>query len=62
MLDSRPTFTACPTCGTALHRDEHDGHVCDEALALLAGFDSELAAWLETAHGRFAVWLTANSR
>jgi hypothetical protein len=62
MLDSRPTFTACPTCGAALHRDERDDHVCDEALALLAGFDSQLADWLDSPHGRFAVWLAANGR
>jgi hypothetical protein len=61
MLDARPTFSACPSCGAALHRDERAEHVCDEVRQLvhteLPTFEAELAAWLETAHGRFAVWL-----
>lgn len=61
MLDSQPTFTACPTCGAAVHRDERDDHVCDEVQqfvhAEIAAFDSELEAWLATPHGRFAAWL-----
>jgi hypothetical protein len=61
MLDARPTFSACSSCGAALHRDERAGHVCDELRRLvrteISGFEAELAAWLETAHGRFAVWL-----
>ena len=61
MLDARPTFSACPSCGAALHRDERASHACDELRPLvnaeLAAFESELAAWLTTAHGRFAVWL-----
>ena len=62
MLDARPTFSACPRCGAALHRDERADHVCDELRQLvraeLSAFEAELAAWLVTAHGRFAVWLT----
>ena len=61
MLDARPTFSACPSCGAALHRDERTSHACDELRHLvhtgLAAFEAELAAWLTTAHGRFAVWL-----
>ena len=61
MLDSQPTFTACPTCGAAVHRDESAAHVCDEVQQFvrveLAAFDSEFEAWLATPHGRFAAWL-----
>lgn len=61
MPEPRPTFTACPTCGAAVHRDEDAAHVCDEVGQLvraeLAAFDSELEAWLATPHGRFAAWL-----
>jgi hypothetical protein len=61
MLDAWPTFSACSSCGAALHRDERAGHVCDELRQLvragISAFESELAAWLGTAQGRFAVWL-----
>jgi hypothetical protein len=60
MLDSRPTFSDCSTCGAALHRDERSRHVCDDVrqlvLAEVSAFEAELAAWLATAHGRFAPW------
>ena len=66
MSELRPTFSACPSCGAAVHRDEHAGHVCDEARQLvraeLAGFDSELGYWLATPQGRFAAWLAARDR
>jgi hypothetical protein len=64
-----PTFTACRDCGEALHRDERDGHRCDQGRQLerivsreLAAFDGELVAWLGSARGRFAVWLAARER
>jgi hypothetical protein len=61
MLNARPTFSACSSCGAAVHRDERSDHVCDEVWQLvragLAAFEADLAAWLATAQGRFAVWL-----
>jgi hypothetical protein len=52
-----------------LHRDELDGHRCDEERQLelvvsraLGAFEGELGAWLGTAHGRFAVWLAERER
>ena len=69
MNEPRPTFTACRDCGEALHRDEVDGHRCDEERQLelvvsraLAAFEGELGAWLSSAHGRFAVWLAERER
>jgi hypothetical protein len=67
--EPRPTFTACRECGEAVHRDELDGHRCDEERRLelavareLAAFEGELAAWLGTPHGRFAAWLAERDR
>ena len=62
MLEPRPTFTACPACGAAMHRDEDtEAHVCDDVRqfvrAEIAAFDSEFEAWLATPHGQFAAWL-----
>ena len=66
MSEPGPTFSACPSCGAAVHRDESAGHVCDEArqlvLAELKAFDAELGEWLETPHGRFAAWLAERGR
>lgn len=67
--EPRPTFTACPDCGEALHRDELDGHHCDEERQSelvvdreLSALEGELGAWLGTPHGRFAVWLAERER
>jgi len=67
--EPRPTFTACPECGEALHRDELDAHRCDaerqSQLAVrreLGAFEAELGAWLDTPHGRFAAWLAERER
>jgi hypothetical protein len=56
----------CDECGTSLDRDERDGHACDaerrleyqlfQQRAAIAGFDEELAVYLASTHGRFAVW------
>ena len=66
MSEPRPTFSACPMCGAAVHRDERAEHVCDEARQLvraeLAAFDAELGDWLATPHGRFAAWLAERDR
>jgi ssDNA-binding Zn-finger/Zn-ribbon topoisomerase 1 len=67
--EPRPTFEACPECGVALHRDELEGHRCDEKrqveLAVrrqVNAFEGELGAWLATPHGRFAMWLAERDR
>jgi hypothetical protein len=67
--EPRPTFSACRECGEALHRDELEGHRCDEERQLglavareLAAFEGDLGAWLGTAQGRFAVWLAERDR
>jgi hypothetical protein len=67
--EPRPTFESCPECGQALHRDELDGHHCDEKrqfeLAVrreVAAFEGEFGAWLGTRHGRFAAWLAERDR
>ena len=67
--EPRPTFRACRDCGEAVHRDDWDGHRCDEARQLervvrgeLTAFEGELGAWLGTTHGRFAAWLAEHER
>jgi hypothetical protein len=67
--EPRPTFAACPECGEALHRDELDGHHCDETRQLelavrrgLTAFERELGAWLGTPAGLFAVWVAERDR
>ncbi|HEV7641384.1 MAG TPA: hypothetical protein VGO39_11000 [Gaiellaceae bacterium] len=69
MDEPRPTFAPCPECGEALHRDELDGHRCDEQRQLelvvrreLTAFEGELGAWLGTPQGRFAGWLAERER
>ena len=69
MNEPRPTFTACPECGEAVHRDELEGHRCDEDRQLesvgrraLAALEGKLVAWLGTPHGRFATWLAERER
>lgn len=69
MNEPRPTFTACRDCGEAVHRDELDGHCCDEERQRelvvrreLTAFEGELEAWLGTLHGRFATWLAERER
>jgi ssDNA-binding Zn-finger/Zn-ribbon topoisomerase 1 len=67
--EPRPTFAACPECGQALHRDELDGHRCDEKRQLelavrrqVNAFEGELRAWLSTPDGQFAEWLAQRDR
>jgi ssDNA-binding Zn-finger/Zn-ribbon topoisomerase 1 len=67
--EPRPTFAACPECGQALHRDELDGHRCDEKRQLelavrrqVNAFEGELRAWLSTPDGQFAEWLAERDR
>jgi hypothetical protein len=53
----------CPDCGAPLAATEQPEHVCDAAVGrAVALFEAELAAWLETPAGRFAVWDAARGR
>jgi hypothetical protein len=62
----------CPECGASLARTESGEHVCDEERRLnfrlfqlreeIAAFDAQLAAWLASARGRFAIWLAERER
>jgi hypothetical protein len=52
-----------------VHRDELEGHRCDEEPQAdvvvrreLTAFDGELGAWLDTPQGRFAAWLAEHER
>jgi hypothetical protein len=66
MSESRSTTSACNRCGAPVHRTERPSHICEQApilaLAEIDAFDDELAAWLATPHGRFAVWLAERER
>jgi hypothetical protein len=56
----------CPDCGVSLHRAEREVHECDRddvgrflAFQLrheVDAFDSQLAVYLASPQGRFAVW------
>ena len=68
----QPQHTPCPACGASVPREADDDHVCDEERRLdflliqhrgaLADFDNQLAAWLDSAHGRFAAWRAEHGR
>jgi hypothetical protein len=53
----------CPACGHPFERSAGGAHVCDaDVRAALDAFEDELAAWLASPRGRFAVWDAARSR
>jgi hypothetical protein len=62
----------CPECGASLERDLAGQHVCDAERRLnfalfqlrheIAAFDAQLADWLASARGRFAIWLAERDR
>jgi hypothetical protein len=62
----------CPDCGASLARDERESHVCDEERRLdyqaiqlhheFAGFDDELALYLDSPAGRFELWYAERDR
>ena len=62
----------CAECGASVERTASGAHVCDADQLLdfrlfqlreeIAAFDTELAAWLESARGRFATWLAERER
>ena len=69
---AEPYLRSCSECGEVMPRDDLDGHVCDRERWLdyelarqrpsLQAFDAELADWLQSAHGRFAVFYAARGR
>jgi hypothetical protein len=68
----QPAYMPCDECGASLRVDEHDEHVCsverrlEYRLCQLRGeveaFDDQLAAYLESPHGRFEVWYAERQR
>jgi hypothetical protein len=68
----QPHYMPCADCGASVARGEAQLHVCeserrlDFAIVQLRGelqeFDVQLAAYLETARGRFEAWYAANRR
>jgi hypothetical protein len=68
--DSR--YTPCVECGAWVERHAPEEHVCDGERVLdfrifqlrgeIAAFEAQLAAWLATAHGRFAAWIAERDR
>ena len=68
----QPAFMPCPSCGASVPRGGQDEHVCDEAQRTAYEvlqvrlesdrFEAELAQWLTTPSGRFAVFYAARER
>ena len=62
----------CPECGAPVERAEGAAHECESERVLdyrisrirheIGRFDAQLAAWLESPQGRFAVWLAERER
>lgn len=62
----QPSHMPCPDCGASVRVGELDRHACDgerqadyELFQLreeIGAFDDELAAYLASPRGRFAVW------
>lgn len=67
-----PDHMPCPDCGASVPVAAEEPHVCEEERQLdfrlvelgpeIAGFDDELAAWLETPDGRFARFIAEYDR
>lgn len=67
-----PAHMPCSECGASLARGEEDRHVCDEQRRLryqliqlraeIAGFDDDLATYLDSPEGRFEAWYAARRR
>jgi len=65
-------YMPCAECGASVDRAGAGPHVCDTERLLdfhlfqlreeIATFDAELAAWLVSAHGRFATWIAERDR
>jgi hypothetical protein len=65
-------YQPCPECGALVDPATSDAHVCDPEELLdvrlfhlgeeIAAFDAQLAAWLQSARGRFAAWIAERDR
>jgi hypothetical protein len=65
-------YLPCPVCGALLSSGQRSTHVCDpdetvlhqvvKARVQLARFEEEVARFLATAHGRFALFLAKRQR
>lgn len=65
-------YMPCTDCGASVERTEAELHECDEERRLdflvfglrdeLERFEHQLAAWLESARGRFEAFYAARSR
>ncbi len=65
-------FMPCTECGESVERADAERHVCDAERLLdfrvfqlreeIAAFEDELASWLSTAKGRFAIWIAERDR
>ena len=61
-----PRYMPCADCGASLAREEREAHECERERRIefqlferrheLAAFEAQLAAYLDSAQGRFAVW------
>jgi hypothetical protein len=64
-------FMPCAECGASVERDVGT-HLCEPERLVdfrlfqlreeIARFDDQLAAWLESARGRFAAWIAERDR
>jgi hypothetical protein len=70
---SEHEFMPCEDCGASVSRGEREGHVCDEKRRVqyelfrlvhseVAGFEDELAFYLNTPEGRFHAWYAERDR
>ena len=68
-----PDHMPCPECGASVSVAGHNSqHTCDESRLLdyrltelrpeIERFADDLAAWLDTPAGRFALWLARRDR
>ncbi len=74
VFDSFPQsrYMPCAECGASVEHAEVGAHLCDGEQLLdfhlfqlreeIAAFDTQLAAWLASAHGRFAAWVAERDR
>jgi hypothetical protein len=68
----QPRFMPCPECGESVAVEERSGHVCDDdrwatyqlfqLREEVAELESQLAAYLDSPHGRFEAWDAARRR
>lgn len=69
---SEPRYMPCPDCGASLERSERAAHVCEPERRLeydlvqhrgeIDAFDGQLAAYLASPSGLFAVWYAEHRR